>query len=93
MATVTDAEIAARVKNALATDPRLAHLDIEVRSQDGFVVLEGQVDTFEDRERAGEIARAVPGVRGVRNFLVLTPLRRGEREPEVIWVPRWRRPR
>jgi osmotically-inducible protein OsmY len=66
---IADSTITQRVQNAIAQDRDLANLHIEVRTQDGMVSLTGFVRSLEDIARAGELARAVRGVSGVRNGL------------------------
>ncbi len=52
--------------------------DVAVRVVGSEVVLQGSVPSEDERERAGRVARAVPGVGGVVNEL---ELRAGELEP------------
>lgn len=66
---IADSTITQRVQRAIAQDRGLADLHIEVRTQDGMVNLTGFVRTLEDIARAGELARAVRGVSGVKNDL------------------------
>jgi osmotically-inducible protein OsmY len=66
---IADSTITQRVQRAIAQDRALADLHIEVRTQDGMVNLTGFVRTLEDIARAGELARAVRGVSGVKNDL------------------------
>jgi hypothetical protein len=65
--TLTDLMIKARVNLALARDPRVSSLDIGVSSDDGIVMLTGDVDSERERDAAIELARSVDGVKGVRN--------------------------
>jgi osmotically-inducible protein OsmY len=66
---IADSTITQQVQDAIAQDRVLAGLHIEVRTQDGMVNLSGFVRSLEDIARAGELARAVQGVSGVRNGL------------------------
>lgn len=68
---LSDANITAAVKAALATDPGLSALAIEVNTQDGVVRLEGPAPDATARERAAMIAAAPQGVNGVDNRLVV----------------------
>jgi osmotically-inducible protein OsmY len=65
----TDASITAQVQGALSKDPVLGAMDIKVQTQHGVVSLSGFVRTIEDIAKAGEVARGVSGVSGVRNDL------------------------
>jgi hypothetical protein len=53
----------------MSDDPRLDARDIEVRVQEGDVILEGRVGHRGARRLAEDIAAAVPGVRDVVNRL------------------------
>jgi hyperosmotically inducible protein len=64
-----DASITARVESVLAKDPVLAGMDIKVETQSGVVSLSGFVRSVRDIAKAGDLARAVSGVSGVRNGL------------------------
>ncbi len=70
-ATVQDAAITASVKAALATDPALSALAIEVETHDGVVQLRGPAPDDTARDRAGMLAAAPAGVRSVNNELKL----------------------
>lgn len=68
-----DLAIAADIALAFASvlpDPR-ARRDVKVRVEDGYVTLNGVVDTTEVRERALSVAGRVLGVRGVTDDLVV----------------------
>lgn len=70
-AAVSDAGITASIKTALAADPALSVLKIDVSTRDGVVTLTGPAPSAEARDRASVLARAPAGVRDVRNELVL----------------------
>ena len=72
---LTDTGITAAVKTALAADPGLSALKVEVTTQDGVVRLEGPAPDEKARERAGVLAAAPDGVRQVDNRLVVQPPR------------------
>ena len=57
-------------------DPQLQDAVIDTRVDAGLVTLSGQVRNAAARSRAVELARAVPGVRSVRNELTSAPLAR-----------------
>jgi hyperosmotically inducible periplasmic protein len=60
-----DDEITAAVKTRLKGDSRLKNLD--VRTDNGVVTLQGKLPNIVDSARASQLAREVPGVRAVRN--------------------------
>jgi hyperosmotically inducible periplasmic protein len=66
---VDDSAITAKVKSALAGDPRTRAHQINVETREGEVQLSGFVDTSEAKSTAEEIARAVDNVKGVDNEL------------------------
>jgi hypothetical protein len=70
-ASIADARLAARVKTALVNDRLVGAFAIEVRAIRGVAELSGRVPSPADAERVAEIARAVPGVTGVRSNLVI----------------------
>ncbi len=73
-----DAGITAAVKTALAADPSLSALAIDVTTRDGVVALQGPAPDAQSRERAGVLAAAPKGVVRVDNQLVISgmPLQR-----------------
>ncbi|MBZ8140017.1 hypothetical protein CLD22_08920 [Rubrivivax gelatinosus] len=76
---VTDAGIGAAVSAELGRDPDLATAPVEVDCVGGHVALRGVAPDAAARERAGEIAAGVDGVRAVENVL------------ELAWAPGDRR--
>lgn len=64
-----DSAITAKVKTAIFNEPTLKVNDIKVDTDSNVVLLRGVVDTRADMIKAGELARAVPGVASVRNDL------------------------
>lgn len=76
-----DARIAEAVRRTLAADPALRTLTVHVR--EGVVVLEGRVEAESQRSAARLAASAVPGVRDVRDrILVERAPREGDGAPE-----------
>ena len=59
------------VKAALAADSRLKSFAIDVRAAGGSVELFGTVDSKSSQQKAEKIAANVPGVKSVKNHLVL----------------------
>lgn len=68
---IDDKSIGTKVKTALFKDKEVSGFDVNVESFKGVVQLSGFVDTPDQKNRAGEIARSVTGVREVRNNLVV----------------------
>ncbi|NRF68143.1 BON domain-containing protein [Aquincola sp. S2] len=66
---VADASITASVNAALARDPSLSALRIDVDTANGAVSLKGTAPTTAARERATQLASAVKGVTSVDNRL------------------------
>lgn len=66
---VDDAAITAKVKAALAGDPRTKAHQVNVETREGAVQLSGFVDNSEAKSTAGELARAVENVKSVDNEL------------------------
>jgi len=66
-----DAALAAKVKSALGDDPDLRLLAIDAAAAGGAVTLYGTANTLANREKAARVASGVPGVKSVRNQLVI----------------------
>jgi hyperosmotically inducible protein len=64
-----DAIIATKVKNALAESHEVRARKIDVDTVEGAVILTGIVETQEEARKAVDIAKGVPGVKGVKNNL------------------------
>ncbi len=67
-----DTGITAAVKTALAADPALSALKIDVSTEDGVVSLVGPAPDEKARDRAAVLAAAPQGVLRVDNRLVVT---------------------
>jgi osmotically-inducible protein OsmY len=63
--------ITAKVKSALVSDDSVRARDVQVETFRGTVQLSGFVDNQAQKERATSVARAVQGVREVRNNLIV----------------------
>src|SRR5262245_43509627 len=63
--TVDDGAITAKVKTALAGDPRTKAHQVNVETRNGVVQLSGFVDNSEARSTAEELARSVDNVKSV----------------------------
>ncbi|HXT11494.1 MAG TPA: BON domain-containing protein [Candidatus Angelobacter sp.] len=65
-----DSEITARIKTDLYKDRNVKGTEVNVTTMNGVVQLSGFVDNDYAKQRAGEIARSVPGVLDVHNNLI-----------------------
>lgn len=68
---VTDARITAAVNAKLASDDELSALRIDVDTDAGHVVLDGEAPSGTAKRRAEQLARAVDGVLSVDNRLTV----------------------
>jgi osmotically-inducible protein OsmY len=70
-----DEALAARVNGMLSEQGVFASERIVTRVEDGVAVLEGSVNAFWKKNRAGEVALATEGIREVVNLLAVVPTR------------------
>jgi len=70
---VDDKKIASTVRSELRNDPLYKFHDVDVKTFDGVVQLSGFVNADEQKRRAEEIARQVPGVIEVQNSISMKP--------------------
>lgn len=63
--------LAGKVKSALGADPALKMLAIDAGASDGVVTLYGTADNKKNRDKAARVAAGVPGVKSVKNELVI----------------------
>jgi hyperosmotically inducible periplasmic protein len=68
---IDDATITSRVKAAVLGEPSLSTLQIGVETYKDVVQLSGFVDSAQAKNRAGALALGVPGVKSVRNNLLV----------------------
>jgi osmotically-inducible protein OsmY len=68
----TDADIAAAVRRALEWDTFVHDRKVRSTVADGWVTLEGTLDTLFEREDAEKVIRRLMGVRGVINNIAVT---------------------
>lgn len=68
---VDDTAVSTKVRAAIAQDPKLSIVPIDVETFQGVVQLSGFVDSQQEKARAGEVARNVAGVRDVKNNLIV----------------------
>jgi osmotically-inducible protein OsmY len=69
-AQAADAQLSAKVKDALTHASEITTAGLEVASADGVVTLYGTVDAPVEKDRAAMLAMEVDGVRSVVNNLV-----------------------
>ena len=68
---IDDSVITSSVKSALLADADVKSFDFKVETRKGEVLLSGFVDNQSQVDRATEAARAVAGVKGIQNNVVL----------------------
>jgi osmotically-inducible protein OsmY len=68
-----DNKLSAAVTSALVRDKSVSAMDINVRTRNGVVILNGSVPSRSAMVRAAELAGAVVGVKQVDNRLTLQP--------------------
>jgi hypothetical protein len=69
IAKVPDATLTGDIQQQLASDPAFA--GVQVAAHNGRVELTGSVPTKEDRKKAKEMAKSVPGVTSVKEHLTV----------------------
>ncbi len=62
-----DAAVRQDVHDALLVDPATDSWEIEPSVNDGVVMLQGTVESWQEKQLAGKVAKSVRGVRGVKN--------------------------
>lgn len=73
---IDDAAITTRVKTAFAADAQVKATEVQVETYQGTVQLSGFVESPESAARAAQLARDVPGVKEVRNSMVVRERRK-----------------
>lgn len=68
---VDDTALTTRVKAKFAEDPTVAMLAINVKTFKGVVQLSGIAKSWEEKRRAGELARSTSGVVDVKNDITV----------------------
>jgi hyperosmotically inducible protein len=68
---IDDAAITTKIKAAIFAEPDLKTLQISIDTMQGVVTLSGSVDSLSKSNRAKSLAGAVPGVKEVKNQLVI----------------------
>ncbi len=67
--TMSDASITASVQTKLTADKASNFSRIDVDTERGIVTLNGVVQSAQERERAGRLAKETDGIRGLNNNL------------------------
>ena len=70
---VDDATITTRVKARYAEDPNVSAMRVSVETLNGTVQLSGFATTQAEKDKAGQLARAVPDVKSVQNNITVRP--------------------
>ncbi len=68
---IDDSAISAKVKAAFAQDSGVSAIEVKVDTYLGKVQLSGWARSPEEKARAEELAKAVPGVKSVENKITL----------------------
>jgi osmotically-inducible protein OsmY len=68
---IDDSTITTKIKSKLYDDPMTSGWDVSVTTNKGVVQLSGFVKSSKVKDRAGEIARKVEGVKSVSNDLIV----------------------
>lgn len=66
-----DSVITTKVKAAFVQDAKVSALRIGVETQKGIVQLSGFAASPQEAQQAGQLAQTVPGVKAVRNDIVV----------------------
>jgi len=66
-----DTVITTKVKAAFVADEKVSALRINVTSDKGVVQLSGFANSVQEANRAADVARAIPGVKDVKNDIRL----------------------
>ena len=70
---VDDTGLTAKVKTALARDPDVSAMDVNVTTYRGVVQLSGFVDNENQVRKAADVARGIAGVKDVYNDVRVKP--------------------
>ena len=77
-----DTAISHRIREALSKDERTSSLEIHVRTVEGIVFLDGEVEPEADRAAIHEVASKVEGVHYVKDRLHLKARSTAHERPE-----------
>lgn len=68
---VDDSAITLKVKSAFVNDPVVKAIDVKVETFKGTVQLSGFVNSAAEKDQAGRLAAAIPGVGNVKNNIAV----------------------
>ena len=68
---VSDKEIAVEAADAIQWLTTISPETIRINVQDGWISLEGTVDSWHQRDTLSEVLLKLPGVKGMHNLLTL----------------------
>lgn len=74
-AEMDDLALASKVRAELAMNESTSHLEVEVLSTDGVLVINGKIPTIRDVDEVRRVANEVPGVRSINLDELATPSR------------------
>ncbi len=77
-----DARLADQAVSALRTDPSVPPTAVKIRVEDGWLTMDGWVDSEEVRQAARRALRHLFGIRGLSNLVRVAP--RGETESAAL---------
>jgi len=66
-----DAALAAKIKSVLGAEPALKRSTVDVGVSNGAVTLYGTADTRAHLDKAAQLAASIPGVKSVKNEMVI----------------------
>jgi len=69
---IDDAAITASVKAGILAEPGLKVLKIDVDTKDGLVTLTGSADSFDNVQKATQVANGIQGVKSVDNRIAIS---------------------
>ena len=70
---VDDTTVTTSVKARFAEDNNVSAMRIQVETLNGMVQLSGFATSQSEKDNAGQLARAVPDVKGVTNNIIVRP--------------------
>lgn len=65
----SDEEIRRGVEHVLLMDPAAESYEVTPKVKDGIVTLQGEVESWQEKELAGQLAERVKGVKGIENVI------------------------
>lgn len=78
---ITDKDITVAIESRFLVDPTVPSDGIDVHTDNGVVMLSGEVPTLLARERAGKIVASIRGVQALMNIIGVNPTNRlGDKE-------------